>query len=283
MEHATPRTDRGKGQQTERRGEVGSHEDSTIKLCCYRRTGPRGLVPFATLCSQLWFSICKITHLKHSTDTWRFGSGAAHLFDGLSSSTPSESRRHSLRGLPQPPPPPSLTKITTEDSPIFICLILSQLILISTRPSFIPHPRLIRTLSSPSAAIQPFRRFFPHHTLLPSTGPATGNLAWAQQIVVKLIYGSLRRLLLHPVSQNPRRLPLTSPNPGRRLSFTRQPGLEEAIRDALSVTSQRRNGNRDFPGQHYPRRGAVSGCLVALTMRSGRIITDLGARPPGFE
>lgn len=83
-------------------------------------------------------------------------------------------------------PPPSLTKITTEDSPIFICLILSQLILISTRPSFIPHPRLIRTLSSPSAAIQPFRRFFPHHTLLPSTGPATGNLAWAQQIVVNL-------------------------------------------------------------------------------------------------
>lgn len=169
-----------------RRSDEGTWEDSTIKLRCYRRTGPRGLVPFATLGSQPWFSICKITHLKHSTDTWRFGSGAAHLFDGLSSSTPSGSRQHSLRGLPQPPAPPSLARITTEDSPIFICLILSQLILISTRPSLIPHPRLIRTLSSPSAAIQPFRRFFPHHTPLPSTGPATGNLAWAQQIVVNL-------------------------------------------------------------------------------------------------
>jgi len=42
-----------------------------------------------------------------------------------------------------------------------------------------------------------------------------------------------------------------------------------------------RKWNQDFPGLHYPHRGEVSGCLLALNMRSGRFITELGARPPG--
>lgn len=60
------------------------------------RRSDEGLVPFAALLSQPWFPICKTTHWKHSTDTWRLGSGAVHLFDGLSSSPPSDSRHHSL-------------------------------------------------------------------------------------------------------------------------------------------------------------------------------------------
>lgn len=268
-----------------------------------------GLVPFATLLPQPWFPICKITHLKHSTDTWRFGSGAVHLFDGLSSSSPSDSRHHSLPPTmeppPQPPAPLSLTKITTEDSPIFICLIFSNSR--SHLDSAILHAPSAsdKNLSQPVCSHPALSALFPAPHSSSHRSCTTGDLAWARQIVVNLWKPSAPSLA--SVSQNPRRLPLgillwplrTPADVSLSLDGVGQPDLDEAVRHARSVNPQRRNGNQDFQGSitritmssriehavwqdHYGARGSAAWSSDWRDgWRSGIYSSGLSAEPTG--